>query len=464
MDSIIYLSTLGKQQYQVPTGWCLDEMTDELHEDDNFPFYTLDHFYCRGFKYEHHHKYGPWCFTFADEASETLFWEPCFPACEDMDRKCVRYHEIPMPPEYYLGQKAVTKSLKPCIYWGRFADKKKISNQAKFWSHNYCRTLPMIGRTFHQMPKTPWCFTNNDGYQWEECFQRCHDIATCIESGETTLDYKGNKEISINNRFCTYWSDRNNPFSAKFKSFASESDKKFCRNFGNIATGPFCLIFSNQKDNVTIEPCFDHCEDLKQKPCVGSDKLLQYWGSVRKTRNGLRCQRWDAKKPHNHSLVAVDFNVEELWEISNFCRNPDASLDGPWCFTLDPGVIKEPCFQRCMGAEISATTLEPIVIQVDEPALAVEESAGLAVIWIILIVVLIFFALLLIVDLLIRYYCLSTTALKKDLEHTAQVIENCRPGRDGTPVTQQKVDNWTKLVELNNEYKQRHEHLRNRLD
>uniref|UniRef100_A0A915ISD2 Uncharacterized protein n=1 Tax=Romanomermis culicivorax TaxID=13658 RepID=A0A915ISD2_ROMCU len=32
MDSIIYLSSIDKQQYQVPTGWCLGEMTDELRE------------------------------------------------------------------------------------------------------------------------------------------------------------------------------------------------------------------------------------------------------------------------------------------------------------------------------------------------------------------------------------------------------------------------------------------------
>uniref|UniRef100_A0A915HF12 Uncharacterized protein n=1 Tax=Romanomermis culicivorax TaxID=13658 RepID=A0A915HF12_ROMCU len=30
--SIIYLSSIDKQQYQVPTDWCLGEMTNELRE------------------------------------------------------------------------------------------------------------------------------------------------------------------------------------------------------------------------------------------------------------------------------------------------------------------------------------------------------------------------------------------------------------------------------------------------
>lgn len=79
--------------------------------------------------------------------------------------------------------------------------------------------------------------------------------------------------------------------------------------------------------------------------------LKDYWGSRRRTVNGYVCQRWDVQKPYNHSFTAKDFGVDVLWEISNFCRNPDSSLDGPWCFVTNGPMIREPCFDHCTGEQ-----------------------------------------------------------------------------------------------------------------
>uniref|UniRef100_A0A915KV88 Uncharacterized protein n=1 Tax=Romanomermis culicivorax TaxID=13658 RepID=A0A915KV88_ROMCU len=40
MDSIIYLSMVDKQQYQLPTGCCLGEMTNELCEYGSASYIT----------------------------------------------------------------------------------------------------------------------------------------------------------------------------------------------------------------------------------------------------------------------------------------------------------------------------------------------------------------------------------------------------------------------------------------
>ncbi len=36
--------------------------------------------------------------------------------------------------------------------------------------------------------------------------------------------------------------------------------------------------------------------------------------------------------------------------VSNFCRNPNDQLTGPWCYTTDPDTEKEKCdIPRCSG-------------------------------------------------------------------------------------------------------------------
>ncbi|KAL2088769.1 hypothetical protein ACEWY4_015668 [Coilia grayii] len=65
-----------------------------------------------------------------------------------------------------------------------------------------------------------------------------------------------------------------------------------------------------------------------------------YSSAVSATSSGKACQYWSSNFPHR----ITEFNVsleESLKE--NYCRNPDQSPDGPWCFTRDPGVRRESC-------------------------------------------------------------------------------------------------------------------------
>uniref|UniRef100_A0A3P8Z4I8 Prothrombin n=1 Tax=Esox lucius TaxID=8010 RepID=A0A3P8Z4I8_ESOLU len=67
---------------------------------------------------------------------------------------------------------------------------------------------------------------------------------------------------------------------------------------------------------------------------------LNYNGTISTTISGKTCQYWNSKFPHK----ITEFNTSlDKTLIENFCRNPDKSPTGPWCFTRDPTVRREKC-------------------------------------------------------------------------------------------------------------------------
>ena len=73
------------------------------------------------------------------------------------------------------------------------------------------------------------------------------------------------------------------------------------------------------------------CQTLSL-PKEGSD----YTGTVSVTISGRTCQRWDVKEPHKHPREPLPHN---------YCRNPDGSPRGVWCYTTDPSKRWEYCSQ-----------------------------------------------------------------------------------------------------------------------
>ncbi|KRZ20728.1 Testin, partial [Trichinella pseudospiralis] len=86
--------------------------------------------------------------------------------------------------------------------------------------------------------------------------------------------------------------------------------------------------------------------------CRSADDLMSdYRGKIAVTVNGHSCQYWAEKYPHSHQYGAGHFGDETIAEVMNYCRNPDKSSCGPWCFTTDPKVIREPCFHVCASKQ-----------------------------------------------------------------------------------------------------------------
>jgi hypothetical protein len=77
-----------------------------------------------------------------------------------------------------------------------------------------------------------------------------------------------------------------------------------------------------------------------------------YMGKRSITISGRVCQRWYDDWPHYHSNYDSDseFPDKTVWEAANYCRNPDNSASGPWCYTLDPSMSRETCgIPSCSG-------------------------------------------------------------------------------------------------------------------
>ncbi|XP_041949582.1 prothrombin-like isoform X2 [Alosa sapidissima] len=81
-----------------------------------------------------------------------------------------------------------------------------------------------------------------------------------------------------------------------------------------------------------------NCLDASGECFVGNGET--YSEAVAITSSGKTCQYWSSNYPHRITEfnTALDDSLKE-----NYCRNPDQSPDGPWCFTRDPTVRRESC-------------------------------------------------------------------------------------------------------------------------
>ncbi|XP_053131377.1 prothrombin isoform X1 [Hemicordylus capensis] len=84
---------------------------------------------------------------------------------------------------------------------------------------------------------------------------------------------------------------------------------------------------------------FDEC--LKGHCITGQDTGQNYRGNISVTKSGIECQYWSSKFPHKPELNTTTHPDASLTE--NYCRNPNKSSKGPWCYTRNPEVRAEEC-------------------------------------------------------------------------------------------------------------------------
>uniref|UniRef100_A0A5F7ZYG3 Prothrombin n=1 Tax=Macaca mulatta TaxID=9544 RepID=A0A5F7ZYG3_MACMU len=87
------------------------------------------------------------------------------------------------------------------------------------------------------------------------------------------------------------------------------------------------------------------------------DLGTNYRGHVNITRSGIECQLWRSRYPHKPEINSTTHPGADLQE--NFCRNPDSSTTGPWCYTTDPTVRREECSIPVCGQDQVTVAMTP---------------------------------------------------------------------------------------------------------
>ena len=96
----------------------------------------------------------------------------------------------------------------------------------------------------------------------------------------------------------------------------------------------FCLL-------CTTELCIIiYVLDCKRSP-TGSE----YMGRQMKASTGAYCMLWANMQTAlaNLSIQHEDFQEDNIIDAMNYCRNPNAHKDGPWCFVDEDGE-RETCY------------------------------------------------------------------------------------------------------------------------
>ena len=52
------------------------------------------------------------------------------------------------------------------------------------------------------------------------------------------------------------------------------------------------------------------------------------------TAEGKKCQKWTEQAPHEHTRTPTNYPDAGLGD-HNYCRNPDNTPCGPWCYTTN---------------------------------------------------------------------------------------------------------------------------------
>uniref|UniRef100_A0A674PQJ0 Macrophage stimulating 1 n=1 Tax=Takifugu rubripes TaxID=31033 RepID=A0A674PQJ0_TAKRU len=268
---------------------------------------------------------GPWCYTTDPERR----YESCnIPQCKD--EVCITCNG-----EEYRGQVDHTVSNRECQRWDQQHPHQHIYQPEKYpdksLDDNYCRNP--------DASPVPWCYTTDPQVERENCeIRKCSKPRSSFTThcfrgrGE---DYRGKVNETPSGIPCQRW-DAQYPHEHPFYPNTYECkglEENYCRN-PDGSEAPWCFTSVPEMRTalcLQIKRCAD---DIEAEDCY-QENGKNYRGTVRKTRKGITCQKWNA-------------NLTE-----NYCRNPDGDQHGPWCYTTDPKTEFDYCaIKQCAGEKV----------------------------------------------------------------------------------------------------------------
>uniref|UniRef100_A0AAY5F5L0 Macrophage stimulating 1 n=1 Tax=Electrophorus electricus TaxID=8005 RepID=A0AAY5F5L0_ELEEL len=259
---------------------------------------------------------GPWCYTTDPERR----YESCnIPQCRD--EVCITCNG-----EDYRGQVDHTVNGRECQRWDQQYPHQHIYQPEKYITlFISLHSTPSTLHTAYRSSYTTNCFRGR---------------------GE---DYRGKVNETTSGIPCQRW-DAQSPHGHPFYPHTYECkglEENYCRN-PDGSEAPWCFTSVPEMRTalcLQIKRCAD---DVEAEDCY-NENGKNYRGVVRKTRKGILCQRWSVNTPHKTKINPKTHPEANLTE--NYCRNPDADLHGPWCYTTDPKTEFDYCAIKQCGKE-----------------------------------------------------------------------------------------------------------------
>ena len=152
-------------------------------------------------------------------------------------------------------------------------------------------------------------------------------------------NYRGCQTKTKSGKTCQAWNSQQTHAHGWYKPGPQydAGDHNYCRNPDGSGGGIWCY---------TTDPNtrWEYCDPLPGQTCdetVRGSNEKGYRGCQTVTTSGRTCQAWNSQQPHAHGWYKPGGDVDA--GNHNYCRNPDGSGGGIWCYTTDPNTRWEYC-------------------------------------------------------------------------------------------------------------------------
>nr|XP_026691060.1 apolipoprotein(a)-like isoform X1 [Ciona intestinalis] len=166
----------------------------------------------------------------------------------------------------------------------------------------------------------------------------------CFNASDRS-SYRGSAHLTVDGFTCLPWMS---PFTNPY--YLTNQDKfglreNHCRPL--IYNWPICYAYRTGSSTPVLKYCTVSLCPTKEvaayepNGCYDPHDRQSYRGNITVTQKGVTCQRWDVMTPHPSSWI-----IHTKWNgigQHNYCRNPDFSFRGPWCYTTDPHLRVDYC-------------------------------------------------------------------------------------------------------------------------
>ncbi|XP_032881599.1 plasminogen isoform X1 [Amblyraja radiata] len=335
--------------------WDIQAPHQHGYNPTSFPDKYLEENYCRNPDGEPR----PWCIT----TNRQRRWAYCnISRCEGATPVVkVEAHCYTGKGQAYRGTVATTISGEVCQQWSSLVPHQHTRTPedypCKGLENNYCRNP--------DNEKEPWCYTTNPKVRWEYCpVRKCGaSLPEPVHEGGPTdcyrangIAYRGTTSVTRSGKRCQHWDSMvphahsknhsNFPDAGLLDNFCRNPDADmlpWCFTTDPLVRWEYCRISkcdaTPSLPTSTLRPAVVPETSSGQVPITGQDCKIGigklYRGTRSITSSGRICQAWSAMQPHNHHSYTVQTHPDAGLD-SNYCRNPDSDLNGPWCYTTDP--------------------------------------------------------------------------------------------------------------------------------